>query len=235
MPGLCPWAERPSSPITGVSVGARCVAWVRERGRLARRCFDMVRIAAYFLLIAAAGCDGQSSSSEVGDQAPSSRPVTANQTKDERPLVGPPAPATPARPADVRPVPKAPSEAGAEGAANVVQYYHALIEQGRFGEARRLWSDQGRASGLSEAEFARSFERFAEYQAEIGAPGRIEGAAGSLYVQVPVVVYGRLRDGREFRQNGTVTLRRVNDVPGSTGEQRRWRITSGDAIPIALE
>jgi hypothetical protein len=45
------------------------------------------------------------------------------------------------------------------------------------------------------------------------------GAAGSIYVTVPVVFYGD-----KFRRAADVILRRVNDVPGSTEAQRRWHI-----------
>ena len=74
--------------------------------------------------------------------------------------------------------------------------------------------------------FAASFGKYADYLAEIGAPGRIEGAAGSLYVDVPVVAHGRLTSGEPFRMEGPVTLRRCNDVPGCTAAQREWHIAS---------
>jgi hypothetical protein len=38
------------------------------------------------------------------------------------------------------------------------------------------------------------------------------------------VLYGRLKTGDEFHRSGKAVLRRVNDVPGSTAEQRKWRI-----------
>ena len=112
----------------------------------------------------------------------------------------------------------------AQGAGQVLQSYAALLEQRRFAEARRLWSDGGRSSELSEEEFAEAYGKYAELHAEIGAPGPMEGAAGSAYVDIPLRFYGRLRDGRPFNSVGTATLRRVNDVPGSTEEQRQWRI-----------
>src|SRR3546814_13608364 len=77
-------------------------------------------------------------------------------------------------------------------------------------------------------EFKESFSKYQEYHANIGAPGRIEGAAGSLYVEVPVQVYGRLNTGEEFNMLGSVQLRRVNDVPGSTPEQRKWHIAASN-------
>ena len=59
---------------------------------------------------------------------------------------------------------------------------------------------------------------------EIGKPGDMEGAAGSSYVTVPVVFYGKTKAGGAFRRGADVILRRVNDVPGSTEAQRRWHI-----------
>jgi len=56
----------------------------------------------------------------------------------------------------------------------------------------------------------------------------MEGAAGSSYVDFPVQLYGRTNDGKEFNSRGTMTLRRANDVPGSTAEQRKWHIYKAD-------
>ena len=103
----------------------------------------------------------------------------------------------------------------AQGAGQVVQTYFALAEQGKITEANKLWSDGAEKLDLG---------KYREVHANIGAPGDTEGAAGSIYVDVPVQMYGRLPDGSEFNARGTLTLRRVNDVPGSTEEQRRWHI-----------
>jgi hypothetical protein len=51
----------------------------------------------------------------------------------------------------------------------------------------------------------------------------MEGAAGSSYIDVPLQLTGRMK-GEEVALAGTATLRRVNDVPGSTELQRRWHI-----------
>ncbi len=106
----------------------------------------------------------------------------------------------------------------------MVQTYFALLAEGKYADAWRLWGGAGEASGMTEAAFRDSFARYASYAAQVGAPGAMEGAAGSSYVDVPVVIYGRLKTGAEMHQSGTATLRRVNDVPGSTAEQRRWHI-----------
>ncbi|MFL6843548.1 MAG: hypothetical protein ACJ8ER_01545 [Allosphingosinicella sp.] len=160
--------------------------------------------------------------------ADSEAPAAAGNSATPAPAesAGPTAPGTPGGLAgDRTPVSEAPiADKSAQGAAQVVQAYYALIEAGKYGEAWRLWGGDGEASGKSESAFAAQFEPYTEYHAEVGAPGEMEGAAGSSYVEVPVQTYGKRKDGTPFRERSTVTLRRVNDVPGSTEAQRRWHI-----------
>lgn len=106
-----------------------------------------------------------------------------------------------------------------EAAGQVVQSYGALIEQNRWTEANALWGDSVQA-----AKFKADFAQLADLHLEIGNLGEPEGAAGSIYVTVPVIFYGDLKNGQLFRRSADVTLRRVNDVPGSTDVQRRWHI-----------
>jgi len=147
--------------------------------------------------------------------------------------VSPPAPGTPGGlPDDRTPVSEAPfSSTSAQGAANVLQTYYGLLAAGRYDEAWRLWTQGGEGSGMTADEFSKSFAQYESYNANIGAPGRIEGAAGSLYVSVPVQIYGRRKTGEEVHLLGEATLRRVNDVPGSTPEQRAWHIFRIDVHP----
>ena len=106
-----------------------------------------------------------------------------------------------------------------EAAGQVVQHYGALIEQGRWTEAWLLWSSPGSAR-----QFDRNWRNASEVHLEIGKPGDSEGAAGSIYINVPALFYGKLKTGADFRRSAGVVLRRVNDVPGSTDQQRRWHI-----------
>ncbi|WP_293676497.1 hypothetical protein [uncultured Phenylobacterium sp.] len=152
----------------------------------------------------------------------------------EFPMVDPPAPGTPGGlPDDRTPISEAPfTDDSAQGAANVVQTYYAHIGQKAYAEAWKLWSGGGKASGQpTAAAFAASFDRYAQYDAQIGGPSAIEGAAGSLYVTAPVVIYGRLKTGAEVHEKGEATLHRVNGVPGSTAEQRKWRIVKIETRP----
>lgn len=116
----------------------------------------------------------------------------------------------------------------AMGAANVMQTYFALIEAKKYAEAQALW--QGK-SGLTPAAFAAQFAANREYHAEVGRPGQVEGAAGSSYVTVPVRTYGVTAKNEKFDEIVIATLRRVNDVPGSTEAQRRWHIERIDTPP----
>jgi membrane-bound inhibitor of C-type lysozyme len=130
--------------------------------------------------------------------------------------VEPPAPGTPGGlPDDRTPLDERPfTPESAQGAANVLQTYYALVESGKVAEAAKLRTD-GREEDL---------KPFASLHAQTGGPGPIEGAAGSLFVEVPVVLYGRFVTGGEYHASGKATLRRVNNVPGATAEQLRWRI-----------
>ena len=127
-------------------------------------------------------------------------------------------------PDDRTPLSEGPIAPGsAADAGQVVQQYAALIGQKRFGEAAALWE--------SPPDLAAQFARYVRIGANIGAPGQVDAGAGQLHVAVPFQLYGRLDDGQVVNGLGTVTLNRVNDVDGSTPEQRKWRIVKIDAEP----
>ena len=181
----------------------------------------MSRISVIALLLLA-------SCSREPDQPRESVPTTKPPEAASAPLpaVVPPEPGTPGSLPDERtPLSESPfAPTSAQGAGNVVQTYYALVAEGHYGEAWRLWTQGGQGSGMSADEFAASFAHYVSYGANIGKPGAIEGAAGSLFVTVPVQIYGRRKSGEEVHELGEATLRRVNDVPGSTAEQREWHI-----------
>ncbi|HET7575940.1 MAG TPA: hypothetical protein VFK19_05160 [Sphingomicrobium sp.] len=138
------------------------------------------------------------------------------------PAPSPPEPGTPGGLPDDRtplPEPKGPIDPkSAEAAGQVVQHYGALIEQKRFAAAEKLWGHAATAKQQTA-----ELERYSEAHLQIGKPTDMEGAAGSIYITVPVVLYGTL-DGKNVHRKANVILRRVNDVPGSTEAQRRWHI-----------
>lgn len=99
-----------------------------------------------------------------------------------------------------------------EAAGQVVQHFGALIGENEFREASKLWGSADAAS-----EFMKDMRPSTHL--EIGDLGQTEGAAGSIYTTIPVVFYGDT-----FRRPARIILRRTNDVPGSTDEQRHWHI-----------
>jgi hypothetical protein len=159
----------------------------------------------------------------------------ANTAADAAPAVlTPPAPGTPGGlPDDRTPVSEAPfTPDSAQGAANVVQTYYALLGEGKYARARSLWENGGMASGANTDAFAARFARYSEYHANIGAPGDVDAGAGQRYVTVPVQVYARLRQGaRPEYRIGSVTLHRTADIDGATAEQKSWHIRSIDLKP----
>ena len=118
-----------------------------------------------------------------------------------------------------------------EAAIAVLKDYFRLVGERIFVEAHKLWTT---GSELSDGAFAASFDPYRDYRGIITGSGRMEGAAGSSYFEVPVEVTGRLKSGERFRQTGTFTLRRVNDVPGATPEQLQWRIYKTDLKPRSV-
>ena len=119
----------------------------------------------------------------------------------------------------------------AEGAGQVLQTYGALLEEKKFIRARQLWGSGGAASGLTEPQFVAAYAKYREIHADVGKPGLTEGAAGSIYIEVPFRLYGSLTSGGRFNLVGPVTLKRVNDVDGATPAQLRWHIVQSGLKP----
>lgn len=114
------------------------------------------------------------------------------------------------------------AERGEKGARNVLLSWAAAMENGAFDSARLLFGDRGAKSGQSAEEYAASYAAYEGITIALG-DGDVEGAAGSLFYAVPVTLTARRLDG-PARRDGTITVRRVNDVPGATADQLRWRI-----------
>ena len=130
------------------------------------------------------------------------RPPNSNQ---EVAVSAAPAPPKPAPTVDPK------STAAAE---DLVRGLVRLINSGRLNDAYMLFG----SNAPSRAEFDRQIAGFTHVRR--GAAGDQEGAAGSIYVSIPLTFTGA--GGKQRRAN--VILRRVNDVPGSTEAQRHWHI-----------
>ena len=112
---------------------------------------------------------------------------------------------------------------GEIGARHMLGQWAGALERGDWPMARSLWGDGGARSGFSPAEFAAVYTKYRRMKVTVAA-GRLEGAAGSLYYEAPVVISGIDVDEKPFRLEGTIVARRVNDVDGARPEQLRWHI-----------
>jgi hypothetical protein len=172
-------------------------------------------------------------STNLAGPAPVQTPIENTAPPNEQAPVG--TPGTPGGlPDDRTPLEEPSGPIGyksAEAAGQVAQRYGGLLEQGKFAEARQLWGNGGQSSGLSEQQFAAAYAKYATIHSEVGRPTDMEGAAGSSYITVPFRLYGTLKSGAPFNLVGPLTLRRVNDVPGSTDAQRHWHIEKSDLKP----
>jgi len=127
-----------------------------------------------------------------------------------------------------------PDSQSAEAAAAIIRAYYDAINRHAFDEAYRLWGSGGAASGKSYETFVKGFAGTESVRADVGPPSRIEGAAGSRYVTVPVAILATGAGGRTVRFAGTYTLRR-SVVDGATPEQRTWHIDSARINLVAAE
>jgi|TARA_R100000501_G_scaffold4652_1_gene10036 hypothetical protein len=195
-------------------------------------------LAAALLAVSACGPSGEGAPQET----PTAPAEPENRAEPQPPAADLPALIPPA-PGEVGGLPDdrspldemTPIEPGsAEAAGQVLQRYGAHLEEGDFAAAHALWRRDGEASGMSAEEFAESLGKYSERHLLIGRPGRVEGAAGSSYVDVPVQMYGRLQNGDPFNLRGPIRLKRTNDVPGSSEEDRRWGIDDSELKPLGV-
>jgi hypothetical protein len=126
---------------------------------------------------------------------------------------------------DAVPPPPPNAELSPADAADVIRRYYAAIDAHDFRSAYALWASNGEASKQTFEQFVAGFDSTRRVSVDAGAPGRVEGAAGSRYVTIPVTVRAETTTGREQRFVGSYTLRR-SVVDGATPDQRQWRIYS---------
>jgi len=191
--------------------------------KVKRKNWIRVPVGSIVVVAAIAACSSQAPQSQ--DSNLSNAVAVNGGAPSAQPEMAAPAPGTPGGlPDDRTPLsePQGPIDPkSAEAAGQVVQHYGALIEQRRFDEAAILWTD---AKGAKT--FGDRFRTYREIHVQVGKPADMEGAAGSIYITVPVVLNGASSSGSPFTCRGDATLRRANDVPGSTERQRQWHIAA---------
>jgi len=162
------------------------------------------------------------------NEIPTVPPLPAGNETAQTPPTAPAPPPAPS-PSDPNAIPD--SEKTPAAAKQVLDDYFAALATKQYRAAYRMWSGNGAATGMTEAEFAASFAKYKIYDGRAFKAGDTEGAAGSIYIEFPVTVTGILAKGGGFHLSGPMTLKRVNDVDGSTAQQRRWHISSSGLKP----
>lgn len=122
-----------------------------------------------------------------------------------------------------------------EAAVQVIRDYYDAINQRNFERAYHHWGDGGANSNRTFDEFRQGYDQTDHVVVEIGQPGRIDPAAGSRYIEIPVAITATMTDGQVQHFSGSYTLRRAV-VEGATPEQQTWhfykaRIVPADAAP----
>jgi hypothetical protein len=108
--------------------------------------------------------------------------------------------------------------------AEVAAFYVEALASREYAQAALVWDDPVIDAARLEAVFGA--DRGA--QVEWTEPS-IEGAAGTLYCTIS----GKLADAADAAkpaQEGTLVLRRANDVPGATPDQLRWTLQSSTFV-----
>jgi hypothetical protein len=110
-----------------------------------------------------------------------------------------------------------------EAAVQLAQKFVDLLNDRKFDEAFMLLGPNAPAR----SEFDSSWAKTDKLHVKLEEPGDQEGAAGSIYLSIPLQVTGT-RNGKPVHFGPKLILRRVNDVPGSTEAQRHWHIEHVD-------
>ena len=110
-------------------------------------------------------------------------------------------------------------------AVAVVTLYYSALNAHDYATAWQQWGEDG-PPNQSLTKFTAGFAHTRATHVTIGKLEPAEGAAGSIYQSVPVVVDATLDDGKHQRFTGEYVVRRVNGVDGATPAQLRWHIDS---------
>ena len=116
------------------------------------------------------------------------------------------------------------ASSSAKDAVQLIRNYYRWINQKKYQGAFNIWEkreDGYAANGQSFEKFAGGFSDTASVSVEIGAPGEIEGAAGSNYIEIPVVILAQTKSGKAQKFAGAYTMRLSN-----MADDKSWYIYS---------
>jgi hypothetical protein len=112
----------------------------------------------------------------------------------------------------------------AKDAVQLIRNYYRWINQKKYQGAFNIWEkreDGNAANGQSFEKFVGGFSDTASVSVETGEPGEIEGAAGSNYIEIPVIISAMTKSGKAQKFAGTYTMRSSN-----MADDKSWYIYS---------
>lgn len=119
----------------------------------------------------------------------------------------------------------------AEAAVDVLRRYYGLISDGKYRDAWALWGHQGQDSGMTADAFAASFEKYTSYDATVGVPGEVDAGMMQRWVEIPVKITGKLKDGSGFVMEGPVVLHHIaRDMEEVPADDKEWRIRDSSGV-----
>ena len=124
------------------------------------------------------------------------------------------------------------TESSQQQAVQVIRDYYTAIARRDYKKAYLTWEENGSASQQSFEQFKQGFANTTSTAVAVGKPSQLDGAAGSIYIKIPVTVSAMTANGTRQRFRGSYVLRRVNNVPGSTLEQHRWHFYSSNLTQV---
>jgi len=105
--------------------------------------------------------------------------------------------------------------------ATLASYYSAINARD-YRSAYRFWDSPPQ----SFEQFARGFADTDRVRLLVEPSTHVEGAAGSVYTEIPTIIISTTRSGSERMFAGCYVMRRSNV------EDRGWRIYRGDLSPV---
>ena len=160
----------------------------------------------------------QNSNPPAASTRSTSSPETIPASSNDHSKIGQPTP-------QLSPLP--PDAKGVQAAIDLIHKYYKAINARDYRTAYELWSGSGEASEQSFEQFRDGFANTAEVEIDTsGEPGDFEGAAGSQYVSIPLLIKAKTKDGKEQNFWGQYVLRR-SFVEGAEA-RGEWRIHSAE-------
>jgi hypothetical protein len=112
----------------------------------------------------------------------------------------------------------------AAGPLEMLSAYYDAVNRKDYRRAYGYWQSPAE----SFENFTRGFAETKNVRLIVEPPGRIEGAAGSLYAEVPAVLIAEQTSGGRKIFAGCYTLRKPNLSPEEAGGESGWRIYRAD-------